>query len=394
VIHAEIGWGEVALTALVVVLGYVALGLGVPDALRRYRRDEVPATLVWLARAILMLTRPAAALGERLAAALGRVLPEPAEKPSSAVGFEEELVPLIATEGDGDVIETAEQAMIQGVLDLEELTVREIMVPRVDIVAVPVDVPATELIDRIVRAGHSRIPVYRESIDDIIGFLYAKDLLPFVVEEPADLPIEQLLRPRYVVPESKRVDDLLRELRRAHVHVAIVADEYGGTAGLVTIEDILEEIVGEIQDEYDRELPLIERIDERSAVLDARLPIDEVAEALLVRFPEDGDYETLGGYVQTVLGRLPREGDHFTDPSVGLDATVLAVEGRRIRRVQLVRVDGGDATAALLDEPVIVAPTIDVEEIERGGESTAERGDDGPAVAPASAERAGLSEER
>jgi CBS domain containing-hemolysin-like protein len=229
------------------------------------------------------------------------------------------------------------------------------MVPRVDIVAVEVGILTAELIDRIVQAGHSRIPVYRESIDEIVGVLYAKDLLPFVLAEPAELPIERLLRPRYVVPESKRVDVLLREMRRARMHIAIVADEYGGTAGLVTIEDILEEIVGEIQDEYDSEVPPIERLDERSAVLEARLPIVEVEEALQIRFPEDEDYETLGGYVQTSLGRLPREGDRFFDRAVGVAVSVLAVEGRRVRRVQLTLLD--DAASAPPDDlPAESAP--------------------------------------
>jgi CBS domain containing-hemolysin-like protein len=139
-------------------------------------------------------------------------------------------------------------------------------------------------------------------------------------------------------------------MRRARTHIAIVADEYGGPAGLVTIEDILEEIVGEIQDEYDSEVPPIERLDERSAVLEARLPIVEVEEALQIRFSEDEDYETLGGYVQTTLGRLPREGDHFVDRAVGVAVSVLSVEGRRVRRVLLALIDDDGAPPQVPDE--------------------------------------------
>jgi CBS domain containing-hemolysin-like protein len=249
-----------------------------------------------------------------------------------------ELAPLLGVEGSPGVIEPAEQAMIQGILDLEDLLVREIMVPRVDVVAVEQDVPVEELVATIVGAGHSRIPVFRESIDHIVGILYAKDLIPFVLEATTEVSLAELVRPPFVVPDSKRVDILLREMRRTRTHLAIVADEYGGTAGLVTIEDILEEIVGEIQDEYDVETPLIERLGDGVFVIDARVPLSEVEETLGTRFPEDADYETLGGYIQKELARLPREGDRFVDPVVGMEAEILGVEGRRIRRVRLARI--------------------------------------------------------
>jgi magnesium and cobalt transporter len=160
-----------------------------------------------------------------------------------------------------------------------------------------------------------------------------------------------LLRPPFVVPESKRVDALLRDMRRAHVQIAIVADEYGGTAGLVTIEDILEEIVGEIQDEYDVEAPRLERI-EGGLVADARVPLADLEDALGVRFPEDVDFGTLGGYVQTELGRVPREGDRFVDEIVGLEAEIEKIDGRRIRRIRLrpLAARGADAEHGRGDE--------------------------------------------
>jgi putative hemolysin len=183
--------------------------------------------------------------------------------------------------------------------------------------------------------------VFRESIDEIVGILYAKDLLPFVIGSTRTLPIKQLLRPAYVVPESKRLDDLLGELRRNRVHIAVVADEYGGTAGLVTIEDILEEIVGEIQDEYDEDLTLLERVSGSEIIVDGRLPIEEIEEALgLTLTGEDDGYGTAAGFVHWHLDRMPQQGDHFD--AHGVRAEVLDVESNRLRRLRLTRITGDD----------------------------------------------------
>jgi CBS domain containing-hemolysin-like protein len=241
------------------------------------------------------------------------------------------------------MIEAEEREMIDNVLHLEETTVREIMVPRVDVVAVEETTSPRELVATITGAGHSRLPVYRETIDQIVGVLYAKDLLPFVIGTTEELPLAKLVRPAYVVPESKRVDDLLTELRRNRVHIAIVADEYGGTAGLVTIEDILEEIVGEIQDEYDVEVPLVERIGAGELIVDGRLPLEDVAEAFGLEFAED-DYGTVAGFVQHHLGRLPVEGDRLDAEGLGVE--VLDVEGRRLRRLRLTRLGDRSVDAA------------------------------------------------
>ncbi|MGH2559099.1 MAG: hemolysin family protein, partial [Thermomicrobiales bacterium] len=224
----------------------------------------------------------------------------------------------------------------------EEISAREIMVPRVDVVAVDIDEPLTEIVDTITAAGHSRIPVYHETIDHLEGVLYAKDLLPYVGGN-GDFPhIKEMLRPIYVVPESKPVDDLLKEMRREHIHIAIVVDEYGGVAGIVTIEDILEEIVGEIQDEYDTELPRFQIVGDDELIADGRLPIEDAEEALRYRIERDeqDDFGTLGGFVQARLGRLPRAGDEF-DVN-GIHVEILDVERHRIRRLRLLkrRVDG------------------------------------------------------
>jgi putative hemolysin len=229
------------------------------------------------------------------------------------------------------------------VLHLEKLTVRDVMVPRLDMVAVDRAVPPGELLDIIVKAGHSRIPVYQGSIDNVLGVLYAKDLLRFVIGSTSRIPLLDLIRPAVVVPESKRLSDMFTELKRQHIHIAIVADEYGGTAGLVTIEDILEEIVGEIQDEYDSESPLFELVAPDVLLADGRLPIEDVEDALQLRFEEDDDFGTLGGFVHKHMQRLPMKGDVFT--AEGVRVEILAVERHRVRRLRLTKVSPAPPSA-------------------------------------------------
>jgi CBS domain containing-hemolysin-like protein len=236
---------------------------------------------------------------------------------------------------DLEDIAEVDRQMIDGILGLENMTVRDIMVPRLDIVAVERSVPPDELITTITQAGHSRIPVYHGSVDRILGVLYAKDLLPFVIGTTRRIPLLDLIRPAFVVPESKKVNDLFAELKRARIHIAIVADEYGGTAGLVTIEDILEEIVGEIQDEYDSEEPLFEQPADNVLLADGRLPIEDVEDALRIRFEEDDDFGTLGGFVHKHLGRLPIQGDTFE--AEGVRVEILKVERHRVRQLRITK---------------------------------------------------------
>ncbi len=231
-------------------------------------------------------------------------------------------------------IEEAEQDMISGILHLEEVTARQIMVPRIDIVAVARDMPLAEAVDVAIGAGHSRIPVYGRNMDEILGVIYAKDLLTYVNEPHEGIAVETLMRPAYFVPESKRVDDLLHELQQQKIHLAVVVDEYGGTAGVVTIEDILEEIVGEIQDEYDRETPPFEVVSEDEVIVDGRLTIDDLCDELEIDWPgpQSG---TVGGFIQRQLGRIP-----VREESVevnGIRMTVLNVEHRRVRKVRIER---------------------------------------------------------
>jgi len=256
----------------------------------------------------------------------------------------EELLRLADIDTGGEPIEEDERQMIRGIIGLEETTAREIMAPRIDIVALDDEATFDDAVHIIVERGFSRIPLYHETIDNIVGIVYAKDLLRCMAEgrKPA---LREIARPPYFIPESKRVDELLAELRLSKVHIAIVVDEYGGTAGLVTIEDLLEEIVGEIQDEYDREEAPIERVNETEAILDARVSIDALRE--LFGFEpdeEEQDYDTVGGFVYHHLGKVPVAGDEVRVD--GLTLRVLSVLGRRIKKIRASKVHEEPPVAA------------------------------------------------
>jgi putative hemolysin len=268
------------------------------------------------------------------------VAPEPMD--------EEELQAVLGPEyTSGDPIEEEEREMIDAILDLEDRTARDIMVPRLDIVAVPEELPLAEVVEVIRQAGHSRVPVYRGSIDTIVGVIYAKDLLRFIPADAPRVPLGELMRPierALIVPESKAVDELLKEMRTRKHHLALVLDEYGGTAGILTIEDILEEIVGEIADEHDpARVPEVEEISDHELLVDARISAEEVSDWLGLHWSEDEEHPTLGGLVQRELGRLPEAGEELD--IAGAHITVLSVEGHRLKRLRVEkRAAGGNGT--------------------------------------------------
>jgi putative hemolysin len=262
----------------------------------------------------------------------------------------DELKILVERGGEQGVLEAEEEQMLSAVIELGEGRVHQVMVPRTDVTAIPVDTPLAEAVDTILREGHSRIPVYEESIDNVVGILYAKDLLPYLKDPSTTPELRRLLRAPLFVPESMSVDDLLHELQRRKVHMAIVLDEYGGTAGIVTIEDLLEEIVGEIQDEYDTEEPMVERISDDQVRFDGRANIDDFVEAFGVDLEDEDreEYDTVGGLVYHRVGGVPRVGDQIEVGSISL--TVESTDGRRVGKVLAVRHapqevapgDGGD----------------------------------------------------
>lgn len=233
-------------------------------------------------------------------------------------------------------LEEDEKEMIRGVVGLDETTTREIMVPRIDIVAVEKDSSINDLIALIIKKGFSRIPVYEDTIDNITGVVYAKDLLTVLINGKLDTKIMDIVRTVHFVPETKKIDQLLHEFQQKRVHIAIVVDEYGGTAGLVTIEDLLEEIVGEIVDEYDREEPTIKKISDVEMIMNAKVSIDEVNE-LFGSHLEGDDFDTIGGFVFSKLGRIPNIGDEIEDS--GIKISILATSGRRVKDVRVIKIN-------------------------------------------------------
>ena len=245
---------------------------------------------------------------------------------------EEEIKTLVDAGEEEGVIQEEEKEMIYSIFELGDTLAREVMVPRIDLVALDVGTPMLEALDTIMEAGHSRIPVYEETIDNVQGLLYAKDLLPYLRQGRSDVPLKSTLRQAYFIPETKKASDLLPDLQQRRVHMAVVVDEYGGVAGLVTIEDLLEEIVGEIQDEYDAEEPYVEFVSDTEYVFDARVDLDDLNRLMDVSLPT-GDSDTLGGFIYTELGKVPTVGDQVAFDN--MDFTVESVAGRRIKKVRV-----------------------------------------------------------
>lgn len=250
---------------------------------------------------------------------------------------EDEFKILVNVGQEEGVLDESESEMINSIFEFDETVVKAIMVPRIDIVAVDVEDSINEALRIIVDGGHSRIPAYEESIDNIVGILYAKDIFAHLDADFDTMKVKELLRPAYYIPETKKVSDLLNELRLKKVHMAIILDEYGGTNGLVTIEDLIEEIIGDIQDEYDVEDDLIVMHGEDHLVADARAPIGDVEDAFDVELDEkileDSEADTIGGLAFEHLGGIPAVGDEVT---VGrFLIRIVDVSGRRISKVEI-----------------------------------------------------------
>lgn len=233
------------------------------------------------------------------------------------------------------VLEAEEEQMISAVMSLSDSKLHEVMVPRIDIAAIDQEASFDDAVRLVLTEGHSRTPLYKDSVDHIVGILYAKDLLRIIAAGGPRPRLRDIMRPALFVPESQAVDDLLNELQRRRVHMAIVLDEYGGTAGLVTIEDLLEEIVGEIQDEFDEEEPMKVILRDGEAILDGRADIDEMGELIdpALELEDDEEYDTVGGFVYHRIGRVPVVGDTVAvDP---FKITVIKVTGRRVGKVRV-----------------------------------------------------------
>jgi putative hemolysin len=314
---------------LIVVLAAETTARVVGDAFG----EEAEERLAWFSTGAEKLFAPAVRLGNWVEAGFAEVVSDAdatiERREEAAAQFREVIT------GEADVSRD-ERDLLLGVFEFGETTVEEVMVPRVDIVGIEQDTPWSEMLDRVRSAQHSRVPIFEDTIDEIVGILYVKDLLPSVLaDHEPDGGWLTLLRPPVFIPPSKRIADLLREFRVASRHIAVVADEYGGTAGLVTIEDVLEELVGEIRDEYDQEERQIESEHGVRFWVSGGLTLDDLSEALSHDFRRD-DVSTVGGLVLELLGRVPRAGETL---AVGpFKVIVERIVRRKIERVYLERV--------------------------------------------------------
>ena len=322
------------------VLGTIFLGAGLtlvvgdlaPDAIGSSHADSLLAIALPSMRLLFLIISPFTALVLFLSRLISRLF---GSDSSVNLVTEEEIMTLVHASHSGGIIEAEEKDMIASVLRLGESNARELMTPRIDIVALDVEDTIMQALSAFVESGFSRIPVYAESIDSVIGLLYAKDILT-VLKNRADLESQQirdLLRPTYYVPETKRADALLKDLQEKNVHLAIVVDEYGGTSGLVTIENLIEEIIGDIRDEYDyREEEDYIAVGDGHFLIDASMDLDDL-NGLLGCSIDTTDADTLGGYIYLTLGRVPRANEVIeTDV---LSMTVLSIDGHRIRKVKV-----------------------------------------------------------
>ncbi|MBI4339903.1 MAG: HlyC/CorC family transporter [Chloroflexi bacterium] len=323
-------WIYVLLVSFVLLVA-AAVVQGVSQEIgRRYSRSILLATAP-VTLALEWALRPLLWMAERLGLfVLARQSPEdqtPAEGPAAG----EEVSVEEVRQADPEA-----RRMIQSILDLEEIAAREVMVPRVDVVAVEAATPLPEVAGFMAEEGHSRLPVFRENIDNVIGILYARDVLAAMTSgQDSMASLEQLARPAMFVPDGKPLDKLLAEMQEQRASIAVVVDEYGGTEGILTIEDVLEEIVGDIEDEFQHAEPAVAQLGEGTAVVDGRVRLDEFSEAFQVPVEGSEGLATLGGFISWKLGRIPQVGDSVALEGVAL--LVLSTARRRVRKVQVIR---------------------------------------------------------
>lgn len=314
------------------LLTYV-FGVAVPAAWAKYAGGWLVVYLLPLLHVTRILCGPLLWALDWIDPLVRRLSGVPAHDDKSyADALEQEILHAVSEGEMHGAVDEEEKEMIESVIELTDTHVEEIMTPRTDIIALPKDADLDQVLDTIRQKGHSRIPVYDETIDNVLGILYAKDLLRRDVSESFDL--QRVMRKALYIPESKLVRDLLREFQARKVHIAIVLDEYGGTAGLLTVEDIVEELVGDIADEYETgKAAEIKRVDDHAVEVDARMRIDDLNDELDINLPEDGDFETIGGFVFSLMGKVPKAGEECAHENIGI--RVMAAESRRITRLRL-----------------------------------------------------------
>jgi putative hemolysin len=321
----------IALFALALIL--IFLGYLVPASIGQNRGDQLSPWLSFPMWLLVILLSPIVKLVMILSRLVAGLF---GSSELVTTVTEEEIMTLLDAGQKEGTIEIEEKAMIYSILHFADTQASDVMVPRIDLAAVEINTPLEDALAKFVESGHSRIPVYEDRIDNITGMLYAKDLLTLWHNGgPKPSSVRELIRPAYFVPEVKQADSLLSEMKKSKIHVAVVVDEYGGTAGLVTIEDLIEEIVGEIQDEYDldEEAAFVEKAP-GEYLIDGSMDLDDVNDLLNTKLPTE-DNNTLGGYIYSEIGRVPERGEVITDEVHGLVLRVEAIDGQRIRKVHV-----------------------------------------------------------
>ncbi len=337
-----------AVMALAFVIAGILLGLfivAIPTSWAGYGRERLLAWSLPILIVLRLVFMPIAALLYFVDPVVRRISGVDLLTDDEKDKITDEVLSVVEDHQEGAAVDDAQKEMLEAVFDLPRTTAGEIMTPRTDIEGIEVSSTLEEVRTTILDAGHSRVPVYEESLDQIIGILYAKDLITYLGGN-SRFDLRGILREPFMVPESKSVSELLGEFKARKVHLAIVLDEYGGTAGLVTIEDILEEIVGEIQDEYESDEdapPVIQPIDETTTEVEARVEIDTLNDELGLEIPEDEDYDTVGGFVFAKLGHIPEPGESFEFE--GLRFTVTDAERTKVIRVRIERLATADTPA-------------------------------------------------
>lgn len=339
--------GSLLLTALLLGLLFVAVRTWAPWVGARLFAEGFLYRTWPLWRALSAVTLPLVWGAQLFDAILHRAVGrEPQEVDEQAI--EEEIRTIVSEGHRGGLLEDEAREMIEGVIDLGDAYVSQIMTPRTDMHMLQVDLPWDELMAEVIESGHTRIPVYDKTRDDIVGLLYSKDLLPELATGNAEsrTSLRDLVRKPLFVPETKAVNDLLQMFQQLRTHIAIVLDEYGGVSGLVTIEDVLEEIVGEIDDEYDPEsVADMRRIDQDTVEALGRTHIDEINEEMGLELPEDGDFDTIGGLVFSEMGRIPQTGEELIWQDK-VRIVVLEATRRRIDRVRIEKLATGQRESA------------------------------------------------
>ncbi len=325
-----------AAAVLLLAASFVVLLLGetVPKQVGMKHAESVSRRLLWLLRFNYVLVKPFAWLVVKSSGLLARLFGVDTGQTADEV-TEEEIRMMVDVGNEKGVIEESQKEMINNVFEFDDRTAGDVMTHRTEITGVEETAKIRDIVELATSSGYSRIPVYRDDLDNITGIIYVKDLLGLVGQTSSDeAHLGGYLRPALYVPESNRCRDLFKEFTAKKVQMAVVVDEYGGTAGIVTMEDLIESIVGDIQDEYDNEEEEFSRVDETTFTIDGAADLEEVNKLLHLHLPEDGDYDTLGGFITGNLGRIPANGETPSLVIENVEFTVLRVEDRRIAKVR------------------------------------------------------------